>query len=63
MELFNEIKQLVEEVEKDAIKFYERGNKSAGIRLRKAMQEIKGLAHNLRIEVNLIRIDREAKEQ
>lgn len=63
MELFNEIKQLVEEAEKDAIKFYERGNKSAGIRLRKAMQEIKGLAHNLRIEVNLIRIDREAKEQ
>ena len=63
MELFNEIKQIVDEAEKDAIKFYERGNKTAGIRLRKAMQEIKGLAQNLRLEVNQIRLDREAEEQ
>ena len=63
MELFNEIKQIVDEAEKDAIKFYERGNKTAGIRLRKAMQEIKGLAHNLRLEVNQIRLDREAEQQ
>lgn len=63
MELFNEIKQLVEEAELDAIKFYERGNKAAGVRLRKAMQDIKGLAHSLRLEVNEIRLDRETKEQ
>ena len=37
---------------KDAIKFYERGNKSAGIRIRKRMQEIKVLAQNVRDEIS-----------
>jgi hypothetical protein len=62
MELFNEIKQLVEEAELDAIKFYERGNKAAGVRLRKTMQEIKGLAQDLRLEVNEVRLTRENEQ-
>ena len=62
MELFNEIKQLVEEAEMDAIKFYERGNKAAGVRLRKSMQEIKGLAQDLRLEVNEVRLTRENEQ-
>jgi len=61
MELFNEIKTLVEEAEKDAIKFYEGGNKAAGVRLRKAMQNIKGLAQELRLDVNKTRLEREAE--
>lgn len=62
MELFNQIKQLVEEAELDAIKFYERGNKAAGVRLRKTMQEIKGLAQDLRLEVNEVRLTRENEQ-
>ena len=61
MELFNEIKSVVEEAEKDAIKFYEGGNKAAGVRLRKAMQTIKGLAQELRLDVNKTRLEREAE--
>ena len=61
MELFNEIKTLVEQAEKDAIKFYEGGNKAAGVRLRKAMQNIKGLAQELRLDVNKTRLEREAE--
>ena len=38
-------------VTKDYAKFFERGNVSAGTRLRKAMQELKKLAHELRVEV------------
>lgn len=59
MEIFSQIKALVEEAELDAIKFYERGNKAAGVRLRKTMQEIKGLAQDLRLEVNEVRLTRE----
>ena len=62
MELFNEIKQLVEDAELDAIKFYERGNKAAGVRLRKTMQKIKGLAQDLRLEVNEVRLTRENEQ-
>lgn len=59
MELFNEIKQIIEEAELDAIKFYERDNTAAGIRLRKYLQQIKGLSHNLRLEINKLRLERE----
>ena len=61
MELFDQIKQTVEQAEKDAIKFYEGGNKAAGVRLRKAMQNIKGLAQELRLDVNKTRLEREAE--
>ena len=62
MDTFNQIKQLVEEAEQDAIKFYERGNKAAGVRLRKTMQDIKGLAQDLRLEVNEVRLTRENEQ-
>ena len=62
MELFNEIKNLVEEAEKDAIKFYEGNNKAAGVRLRKAMQNIKALAQELRLDVNQTRLSRENEQ-
>jgi hypothetical protein len=51
MEKFNNIKALVESLEKDANAFYNKGNKSAGTRLRVAMQNLKQLAQELRIDV------------
>ena len=47
--LENTERQLHEAAE-DALKF-EQGNNSAGTRVRKAMQNIKGLAQHVRIEV------------
>ncbi|WP_084498309.1 histone H1 [Pedobacter sp. V48] len=38
-------------VEADTIKFYENGNGAAGTRVRKAMQDLKGLAQEIRAEV------------
>jgi len=52
MENFNNLKTLVASLEEDAIKFYEKENKAAGVRLRKGLQEIKTAAQALRIEVS-----------
>lgn len=51
MDKFNEIKELMETAELDVKKFFEKGNKSAAVRVRKAMQEIKNLAQELRVLV------------
>ena len=51
METFNQIKSLIESLEKDASSFFEKGNKSAGTRVRTGMQELKKLAQTLRVEV------------
>lgn len=52
MENYNKLKDLVLGTESDADKFFNRGNKSAGTRLRKAMQEIKKTAQDVRIAVS-----------
>jgi hypothetical protein len=51
MEKFNEIKSIVESVSDDVEKFYEKGNKAAAVRIRKAMQDVKNLAQELRVHV------------
>lgn len=51
MDKFNEIKSIVESVSSDVEKFYEKGNKAAAVRIRKAMQDIKNLAQELRVHV------------
>jgi hypothetical protein len=52
MENFNELKEIISNLEDDAIKFYDKGNKAAGVRLRKGLQEIKSLAQLVRQEVS-----------
>jgi len=47
---YDELKQKVEEVEAD-LRAAEEGNKAAGVRVRKAMQEIKGLAQAIRLKM------------
>lgn len=51
MEKFQKVKALVAQVEADAAKFYENGNGAAGTRVRKAMQDLKVLAQEIRAEV------------
>lgn len=51
MSRYDELKQLVEGMEKDFHQFYEKGNKAAGTRVRKGMQELKQKAQEIRMEV------------
>ena len=55
MDKFNELKKLVTTLEEDASKFYEKNNKTAGVRVRKGMQEIKAIAQGIRNEVSEIK--------
>ncbi|EDM37892.1 hypothetical protein PBAL39_15744 [Pedobacter sp. BAL39] len=50
MKKIESLKTLIANAEKDAEKFYLRGNKAAGTRLRNAMQQGKVLAQQLRAE-------------
>ena len=55
MERFNELRAMVEAIEADAAKFFDKGNKAAGTRVRKAMQELKNTAQEIRAEVQKIK--------
>ena len=48
--LFDELQDAVNDCQTDVIKFID-GNNSAGTRVRKAMQNVKALAQQVRIEV------------
>ena len=48
---FDELKNLVNSLEDDFSKFYDKGNKAAGTRVRKGMQDLKDLAQEIRVEV------------
>lgn len=51
MEKFEKVKQLVADIETDATKFYNQNNGAAGTRVRKAMQDLKVLAAEIRKEI------------
>ena len=48
--LFDDLQDVINDCQTDVIKFIE-GNNSAGTRVRKAMQAIKSLAQEVRVEV------------
>lgn len=51
MKKFEELKTLVASLEEDMDKFYNKENGAAGTRVRKAMQDLKTLAQEIRTEV------------
>ena len=51
MNRYKELQDLLASFEKDFEKFYDKSNKSAGTRVRKAMNEIKRKAQEIRKEV------------
>ncbi len=55
MSRYSELKQKVEEMERDFHQFYEKGNKAAGTRVRKFMQDLKQFAQDVRTEVQDIK--------
>ena len=62
MSRFTELKDLMGSFEKDFIKFYEKGNKSAGTRVRKHMNELKRKAQDIRKEIQEIKAQNKGTE-
>lgn len=54
-ENFEAIKNLINEAEVDFVKFTEKGNNAAGVRVRKAMLELKKVAQEVRVGVQEIK--------
>ena len=52
MELYEQLKNLVATLEDDFTKFYDKGNKAAGTRVRKGCQDIKNLCQEIRVDVS-----------
>lgn len=63
MSTFQKIQELVKATEDDVDKFFVKGNKAAGTRIRKAMQELKGLAQEMRLEVQNSKKETEAADK
>ncbi|TBO36443.1 histone H1 [Pedobacter kyonggii] len=53
MDKFKQVQEVITSVEADVAKFYDGGNAAAGTRVRKAMQDLKNLAQEIRAEVLL----------
>jgi hypothetical protein len=51
MAKYTQLKTIIEASAADAEKFYRHGNKAAGTRLRNALQQVKKLAQEIRVEV------------
>lgn len=51
MNTYSKISELVEMMKDDVEKFFVKGNKSAGTRVRTACQDLKKLSQELRVEV------------
>lgn len=55
MDRYEELYNLLMEVQDDFRKFYQGSNKAAGTRIRKGMLEFKKLAHEIRQEIQEIK--------
>ena len=51
MSQFSRVQDLVNSLEGDFEKFYDKGNQAAGTRVRKGMQDLKNLAQEIRVDV------------
>jgi hypothetical protein len=51
MSRVSELQSLVESVSSEMEKFYDKGNKAAGTRARKGLQDLKKLAQHIRLEI------------
>jgi hypothetical protein len=57
MDRHGKLKEIVDELEGDFVAFFEKGNKAAGTRIRKAMQDLKNMAQDIRVDVQKIKND------
>jgi|AntDeeMinimDraft_6_1070357.scaffolds.fasta_scaffold04831_6 hypothetical protein len=59
MNNLDNLKRLIEELEVDAEKFYNKQNRTASVRARKILQEIKSEAQNMRMDISRKRNENE----
>jgi len=57
MNRYDEIKNLVESLEGDFDKFYNKQNQAAGTRVRKGLQDLKVLSQEIRLQVQNLKND------
>jgi len=62
MEKFEQLKQMLESMESDVDKFYNKGVSSAGGRVRKELNNIRKLCADLRKEIQEIRNSKSSKK-
>lgn len=55
MSRLEDIKGIITGMEDDMVKFYEKGNKAAGTRARKSLQNLKKLSQEIRLEIQDIK--------
>lgn len=55
MSRIDQVKGLVGELEQDLDKFYNKGNKAAGTRARKSLQDLKKLSQEIRLEIQEVK--------
>ena len=55
MSRLDDIKGIITGLEDDMVKFYEKGNKAAGTRARKGLQNLKKLSQEIRLEIQDIK--------
>lgn len=63
MNKLDQLKSLIDNMQTDYVKFYEKGQNAAGTRLRKALQELRRMAKELRNEVQAERLRRKAEKK
>ena len=51
MNLYNELKEILDGIDKDVHAFYDKGNKAAGTRVRNALQDLKAKSQDLRADI------------
>ncbi|MBM4166201.1 MAG: histone H1 [Ignavibacteria bacterium] len=63
MNRYQELIALIETFQEDFRKFYERGNASAGVRVRKHMADLKRKAQEIREEVQSLKLEKKEEKQ
>ncbi|MEM8560258.1 MAG: histone H1 [Bacteroidota bacterium] len=52
---YSELKDQLEGIERDLVQFYDKGNKAAGTRARKGLQDLRNLCQDVRQEIQAIK--------
>lgn len=52
---YSDLMKLVQELEEDMMKFFEKGNNAAGTRARKGLKDLKDRAQDIRMEIQNIK--------
>eukprot|EP00189_Rhodosorus_marinus_P009982 CAMPEP_0184738200 /NCGR_PEP_ID=MMETSP0315-20130426/917_1 /TAXON_ID=101924 /ORGANISM="Rhodosorus marinus, Strain UTEX LB 2760" /LENGTH=74 /DNA_ID=CAMNT_0027205817 /DNA_START=129 /DNA_END=351 /DNA_ORIENTATION=+ len=63
MDKVQQLKDLVEAISKDSDKFFNKNNKAAGVRARKSLQDVKKVAQELRVSIQMAKQEEAAAKR